>query len=229
MGRTTSKDPKDKEGISSGKEVTIAKVGRFKFSLELNKKFDEETKQNEKRGQRSKHRSKSHSRTPSKSSRKRRREKAALQSKEKGHSGNTDDDEERGDIESSRKHRDGKYKRHKVTTNNMEHSIVPDHKSQILTSSSDDLKSGRKVDDENTKSAPTRRKTESHPITSIHKVPSVIVSKQRNHDRPLFLNENRRQRKSVPAMPLDLKTSDLTNDKSKKQEAVDSDSSDHEY
>ena len=225
--RATSKEANDKDGVSGGKEVTIAKVGRFKFSLELNKKFDEEAKQKERRRHRSKHRSKSHSRTPSKSSRKRRREKAALQSKEREHPGNADGDME--DIEPSRKNRDDKHKRHKISTNIMDPSLVPDHKSQGLTSSSNDLKSGRRVDNENSKSVPTRRKTESHPITSIHKVPSVIVSKQRNHDRPLFLNENRRQRKSVPAMPLDIKSSGLPNDDLKKQEAGDSESSDHEY
>ena len=227
--RATSKEAKDKDGVSGGKEVTIAKVGRFKFSLELNKKFDEESNQKERIRQRSKHRSKSHSRTPSKSSRKRRREKAALQSKEREHSGNVDEDEEKEDIESSRKNREDKRKRHKISTTIMEHSLVPDHKSQGLTSSSNDLKSGRRVDDENTKSVPTRRKTESHPVTSIHKAPSVIVSKQRNHDRPLFLNEKRRQRKSVPAMPLDIKSSDVTNDDPKRQAAGNSDSSDHEY
>ena len=39
--RTKSKDAKE----TDGKEVTIAKVGRFKFSLELNKKFEEETRE----------------------------------------------------------------------------------------------------------------------------------------------------------------------------------------
>ena len=227
--RETSKEAKETDGVSGGKEVTIAKVGRFKFSLELNKKFDEETKQKERRRHRSKHRSKSHSRTPSKSGRKRRREKAAIQSKEREHLGNADENEVKEDIELSRKHKEDKHKRHKISTNNMDHSSIPEHKLQGLTSSSNDLKSGRRVDDDKTKSVPTRRKTESHPITSIHKVPSVIVSKQRNHDRPLLLNEKRRQRKSVPAMPLEIKTSELMNDGPKKQEAGESESSDHEY
>ena len=42
--RSHTKEIKDSENSGvAGKEVTIAKVGRFKFSLELNKKFDEES------------------------------------------------------------------------------------------------------------------------------------------------------------------------------------------
>ena len=232
QNRETSKDTKDKDGTSGGKEVTIAKVGRFKFSLELNKKFDEETKQTEKKRQRSKHRSKSHSRTPSKSSRKRRREKAALESKERGQGKDTDDEEEKESLQSNRKNKEDKQNRHKISINNVESTSALDQKFKaILPSSSHDPKSSRKIDEQNVKSAPTQRKIESNEVipSSFHNVPSVIVSKQRNHDRPLLLNETRRHRKSVPAMPLDLKKLGSTSDKSKIQETVNSDSSDHEY
>ena len=186
--RITNKDSKENDEKETGKEVTIAKVGRFKFSLELNKKFEEETRQKEKKRHRSKHRSKSHSsRTPSKSSRKRRREKSAMETKEHGPDKNSDEDE----------------KRSEARANNKKHS--------------------RKVDQENLNVLSSQRndKSKSQAPTSINKVPSVIVSRQRNHDRPLLLNENRRQRKSVPAMALNLKS-----EKGKKN---DTDSSDHEY
>ena len=186
--RVRSKDAKETDGKDAGKEVTIAKVGRFKFSLELNKKFEEESKQKEQRKHRSKHRSKSHSsRTPSKSGRKRRREKQAMESKEQGIDKNSDNDENNMKAQQSNKKYD-----HKENQSNP-NSSAPQRKSK------------------STVQAPV----------GINKVPSVIVSKQRNHDRPLLLNENRRQRKSVPAMALNVKS-----EKGKKN---DSDSSDHEY
>ena len=107
---------KDIDSGVNGKEVTIAKVGRFKFSLELNKKFDEESKQKEKRRHRGKHRSKYRCKTPSKGGRKRRREKYALGSKADG--GNTDDDEEKIADQVGRKEKDHKRKRHRTTTKN---------------------------------------------------------------------------------------------------------------
>ena len=186
--RIKSRDAKENDGKEVGKEVTIAKVGRFKFSLELNKKFEEETKEKEKRKHRSKHRSKSHSsRTPSKSSRKRRREKQAMESKDRGNDKNSDEDE------------------------------------QKLKTRHDNNKYDIKEEQEHSKSSAIQRKSKStvQAPMSYNKVPSVIVSKQRNHDRPLLLKENRRQRKSVPAMALNVK-----NEKGKKNE---SDSSDHEY
>merc|ERR1712223_1990562 len=107
--RVRSKDAKENDGKDVGKEVTIAKVGRFKFSLELNKKFEEESKQKEQRKHRSKHRSKSHSsRTPSKSGRKRRREKQAMESKEQGLEKNSDMDEHNMKAQQSNKKYDHK-------------------------------------------------------------------------------------------------------------------------
>ena len=186
--RITSKDAKEKDEKETGKEVTIAKVGRFKFSLELNKKFEEETRQKEKKRHRSKHRSKSHSsRTPSKSSRKRRREKSAMESKEHGADKNTDEDEQKSEARANNKNQSPKAEQ--------------ENSNHVASQRNDKLKP----------QAPT----------SIKKVPSVIVSRHRNQDRPLLLNENRRQRKSVPAMALNLKQ-----EKGKKNH---SDSSDHEY
>ena len=214
--RATSKDAKDKDG---GKEVTIARVGRFKFSLELNKKFDEETQQKEKRRQRMKHRSKSQSRTPSKSSRKRRREKVGLESKENDiQTGNTNDDDEndegnRGE-QSSKKFKDIKRKKHKISKNKPKSLSTADSK----------------VEDKNVNLVLEQGTNDVKLPNSFHKAPSVIVSKQRAHDRPLLLNDaKRRQRKSVPAMPLNLKKSERSSNDLLKPEAAGSDSSDHEY